>query len=163
VNEFCHANNKQFIATEVIALFFCCCFCWRLQFFDRCFFIIQVAGVFGSVFCDFGESFVVNDINGEPPSQCIIASITQANPALVSVLDDTRHNLSDGDVVRLDGVDGMPQLSGQTFTVTVKDSYSFEINADTSSFGAYTTGGYMHQVKVRYNLPFVQLSNPLIC
>jgi hypothetical protein len=44
----------------------------------------------------------------------------QASPALVSVLDDTRHNLSDGDVVRLDGVNGMPQLSGQSFKVTVK-------------------------------------------
>eukprot|EP00615_Pteridomonas_danica_P013815 CAMPEP_0114400252 /NCGR_PEP_ID=MMETSP0102-20121206/16262_1 /TAXON_ID=38822 ORGANISM="Pteridomonas danica, Strain PT" /NCGR_SAMPLE_ID=MMETSP0102 /ASSEMBLY_ACC=CAM_ASM_000212 /LENGTH=1016 /DNA_ID=CAMNT_0001562545 /DNA_START=1 /DNA_END=3051 /DNA_ORIENTATION=+ len=136
VNEYCHANNKQFIATEV-------------------------AGVFGSVFSDFGTNFLVNDINGEPPSQCIIASITQANPALVSVLDDTRHNLSDGDVVRLDGVNGMPQLSGQTFTVTVKDSYSFEIDADTTGAGPYTTGGYMLQVKMPVSLSFDSLAKSL--
>ena len=62
----------------------------------------QTAGVFGSVFCDFGDEFIVSDTNGEPASSCIVGSITQANPALVTVLDDSRHNLESGDAVTLD-------------------------------------------------------------
>lgn len=59
--------------------------------------------MFGSVFCDFGESFVLSDANGEAASSALVASITQASPPLVTCLDDARHQLESGDVVTLDG------------------------------------------------------------
>ena len=79
--------------------------------------------MFGSVFCDFGPEFVVSDINGEAASSCIVASITQASPALVTVLDDQRHGLETGAVVQFDGLDGMEELNGRQFTITFKDAY----------------------------------------
>jgi ubiquitin-activating enzyme E1 len=59
--------------------------------------------VFGSVFCDFGDAFVVSDANGEAAASALVASVTQASPPLVTCLDDTRHGLETGDVVTLDG------------------------------------------------------------
>jgi len=143
VNDLCHASGKQFIGTEV-------------------------AGVFGSVFCDFGEAFVVSDKNGEPNSSCTVASIAQANPALVTVLDDARHNLETGDRVTLDGNNAMVKaLNGgggdsatqlRSFAVTVVGPYSFELDGvDASSLPPYTSGTYMNQVKVPATLSFKPL------
>ena len=47
----------------------------------------------------------------------------QANPALVTVLDDARHGLDSGAVVQFDGLDGMEELNGRQFTITFKDAY----------------------------------------
>ena len=55
----------------------------------------------------------------------------------------------------------MPSLAGRTFTVTVKDPFSFEIDADTSGEGPYTTGGYMNQVKVPVKMSFRSLREAL--
>ncbi|KAG0490532.1 hypothetical protein HPP92_007395 [Vanilla planifolia] len=48
----------------------------------------EVRGLFGSVFCDFGPSFTVVDVDGEEPHTGIIASINNDNPALVCCVDD---------------------------------------------------------------------------
>jgi ubiquitin-activating enzyme E1 len=140
VDDICHRTGKQFISSEV-------------------------AGVFGSVFCDFGQSFVVSDSNGEPNASCLVAAITQANPALVSALEDTRHGLETGDQVTLDGncamLEALNAVGGggaRTFTVTVKDPYSFELDGvDTTGLPAYTSGGYANQVKVPQTLSFLPL------
>ena len=104
-------------------------------------------GVFGNIFCDFGESFVVSDVDGEPAATSLIASITQANPALIHALDETRHHLSTGDIVELSGITGMDELNGKKFRINVKDPNSFEIDVDTSGYPAYKVGGYVKQVK----------------
>ena len=36
----------------------------------------DVRGVFSSIFCDFGESFIVSDVDGEPAASSMIATIT---------------------------------------------------------------------------------------
>ena len=36
----------------------------------------DVRGVFSTIFCDFGESFVVSDVDGEPAASSMIATIT---------------------------------------------------------------------------------------
>lgn len=122
INDYCHTHGLQFITAEA-------------------------AGVFGNLFCDFGNSFVVSDTNGENPSSCIVASITQASQATVTVLDDSRHGLETGDTVRFSGLTGMEELNDRDFVVTVKDGYSFDIDMDTSTIGPYRTGGYVNQVK----------------
>ncbi|KAF0758121.1 hypothetical protein AaE_004036, partial [Aphanomyces astaci] len=76
INDICHALDVAFVYTES-------------------------RGVFGSVFCDFGEAFVVSDKDGEQPITCMIASITADVPGklLVTVTDDSRHQLETGDFV----------------------------------------------------------------
>ena len=51
IAEFCHAEGIAVITSDV-------------------------RGVFSTIFCDFGESFVVSDVDGEPVASSMIATIT---------------------------------------------------------------------------------------
>ena len=119
-------------------------------------------GLFGSVFCDFGDEFVVFDTNGEEPVSAMIASITSDSPGLVTVLDEGRHGLEDGDYVTFAEVKGMEALNGsEARPVTVKGPYTFTIE-DTTGYSKETaTGGYVHQLKQKKTLKFKSLRESL--
>jgi ubiquitin-activating enzyme E1 len=116
--------------------------------------VSDVRGVFGSIFCDFGASFVVSDTNGEQIANAMIAGVTKDFPALVTVLEETRHGLETGDKVVLSEIVGMEELNGKEFLITVKDPFSFEIPVDTTGCVAYERGGYMKEVKQPVTLSF---------
>ena len=66
-------------------------------------------------------------VDGEPGVSCLIASITESNPALVTVVDEQRHGLEAGDKVALTSMVGMGELEGREVTVTaVKSPHSYE-------------------------------------
>ena len=110
--------------------------------------VADVYGVFGSVFCDFGERFVVSDVDGENAATSMVAHISNENPAVVTVLEESRHRLQTGDRIHLSELVGpMDVLNGREFTVNVKDPYSFEIDFDGSSLGGYVRGGFITEVK----------------
>ena len=115
-------------------------------------------GVFGSIFCDFGPAFVVNDVDGEAAFSSMIASVTCESRAVVTVLEETRHNLTTGDVVTLSEISGMSELNDRQFTVEVRDPFSFILDVDTSSSSPYLRGGYVNQVKVPSTVPFKSYS-----
>ncbi|KAH0605545.1 uncharacterized protein H6S33_004767 [Morchella sextelata] len=119
VNEFCHKNKIPYISAEV-------------------------RGLFGNIFCDFGEGFVVVDPNGENPLSGIVAGIDSSG--LVTALDETRHGFEDGDHVMFSEVEGMEDLNGVEFKVEVKGPYTFSIG-DVSRYGTYLRGGLFTQVK----------------
>lgn len=85
LNALTHAHNRRFISSEL-------------------------HGLFGSVFCDFGTDFVVFDPSDLPAASCMVASITNTNPATVTVLEDTRHGLETNDVVAISDVEGMTEV-----------------------------------------------------
>lgn len=58
-----------------------------------------------SVFCDFGENFTVFDTNGEPVRDCIVSHITQAEQGVVTVHDEQRHDLEDGEYVTFEEIE----------------------------------------------------------
>jgi len=66
LNDICHEKGIRFIATET-------------------------RGVFANIFCDFGDSFVVTDVNGEPPFEAIISAISQVSLAHSASLCPKRH------------------------------------------------------------------------
>lgn len=136
VAEFCHKNNIAVLVGDVF-------------------------GVFGSIFCDFGENFEVHDTNGEQAASSMIAGITQDFPALVTVLEEARHNLESGDVVMLTELIGMEQLNGREFVVSVKDPFSFEINEDTRGYRPYERGGYSNQIKQKVSLSFKSMAESI--
>ena len=118
-------------------------------------------GLFGSIFCDFGDQFEVSDINGEDPMNSMLSSISSEEVALVTVYDEGRHGLEDGDYVTFSEVGGMTELNGcEPVPIKVTGPYTFTIG-DTRGFGAYTTGGYMHQVKQKKLIPFKSLRQSL--
>ncbi|GKU04277.1 unnamed protein product [Fusarium langsethiae] len=108
--------------------------------------VADTFGLFGSVFCDFGEKFTVIDPTGETPLSGIVAGIDEEG--LVSALDETRHGLEDGDYVTFSEVEGMEALNGaEPRKITVKGPYSFSIG-DVSGLGQYKRGGMYQQVKM---------------
>ncbi|OEL15354.1 Ubiquitin-activating enzyme E1 3 [Dichanthelium oligosanthes] len=122
----------------------------------------QVCGLFGSVFCDFGPEFTVLDVDGEDPHTGIIASISNDSPAMVSCVDDERLEFQDGDLVVFSEVQGMAELNdGRPRKVKNARPFSFSIEEDTSSYGAYTKGGIVTQVKEPKILHFKALRDAM--
>jgi hypothetical protein len=68
-----------------------------------------------------------------------VTGITNANPAVVTV--NLNHNYTTGQIVQFSGVQGLAGLNGGSFTATVISHVSFSINFDSTSSGAYTSGG----------------------
>jgi ubiquitin-activating enzyme E1 len=93
VNEYCHKNKIPYVSAEV-------------------------RGLFGNIFCDFGDGFVVIDSTGESSVSGIVAGIDSSG--LVTALDETRHGLEDGDHVTFSEIQGMESLNGAEFKVEVK-------------------------------------------
>jgi ubiquitin-activating enzyme E1 len=77
ISEICHANKIALI-------------------------IADTKGLFGQVFCDFGENFIIYDDDGIPPKTAQIISITQDVEAIVTT--EKWHNLLDGEYVTFSGV-----------------------------------------------------------
>ena len=67
-------------------------------------------GLFGNIFCYFGENFTITDATGENPTSGIVASISE--DGLVMALDETRHGLEDGDYVTFSEIVGIEELNG---------------------------------------------------
>lgn len=82
LNDFTHANGIKFL--------------WA-----------SAHGLFGAAFADFGPQFPVVDQTGETPLAGMIVEIEEAEEAMVTCLDETRHGLEDGDYVRFTEVEGM--------------------------------------------------------
>jgi len=76
-----------------------------------CYISCDARGVFAYAFCDFGDAFVVSDVDGNQAASCVVSSVTKDAIGLVTVMDDQRHNLVTGDVVTFNSVQGMTEVS----------------------------------------------------
>lgn len=65
-----------------------------------------------------------------------ITAISKANPGVVTA---PYHALSTGDEVYLTGIEGMEELNGRVFTVTVIDADNFSIGVDTTGYGTFVS------------------------
>lgn len=120
--------------------------------------VADTRGVFAQVFCDFGKSFVVQDVTGENPVSTMVASISHDDVGVVTCLDESRHGLEDGDYVTFEEVQGMTELNGcAPRPVRVTGPYTFAIG-DTSKLSPYTGGGVATQVKMPKTLNFASLA-----
>ncbi|KAI3406137.1 UBA1 [Candida oxycetoniae] len=122
----------------------------------------DIRGLFGQIFVDFGEKFTIVDQRGEEPLTGIVSDIEKNGT--VSMLDESRHGLEDGDYVKFTEVQGMPKLNdGTPHRVEVLGPYAFKIEID-ESYGEYQRGGQYTQVKVPKDVKFEplleQLKNP---
>lgn len=126
-----------------------------------CFIAANINGLFASVFCDFGQSFVVNDATGEAPISGMLSSITSEERSVVACLEEFRHGLEDGDWVTFKEVHGMDALNGcEPRRVTVLGPYTFSIG-NTTGLGQYVSGGIFEQVKMPIELSFKSLRQNL--
>lgn len=122
----------------------------------------EIRGVFANVFTDFGNAFVVNDVDGEEPFMGIVAGITPGPTTLVSCVEDERLEFQDGQLVAFTEVKGMPELSGgKPHRIGNCKAHSFEVDVDSSGFSAYISGGIVTQVKESKVLSFQPLADAL--
>ena len=125
--------------------------------------LADTRGVFGYVFTDFGKEFTSGDTTGERPSRFLISMITNSEEGIVTCDESEPHNLSDGDTVRFEEVEGMTELNDREFTVRVKNPRQFTIG-DTTKFGHYTSihrSGYGNQVVVPKTFHYDSLEEAL--
>ncbi|KAK9455417.1 hypothetical protein V1511DRAFT_352428 [Dipodascopsis uninucleata] len=131
INEFTHKNSIAFIAADV-------------------------RGLFGMAFNDFGTKFQIVDATGNEPAHGIVSDIDEDGN--ISVLDESRHGLEDGDYVKFTEVEGIPSLNdGIPRKVTVLGPFAFNIGS-LKGLGSYVKGGLFSQV----NVPFTTDFEPLI-
>lgn len=129
VNEMCRKSSTHFIAANSL-------------------------GAFCSIFIDFGDTFVVNDVDGEQPLRGMICSISNEKEGVVTVYDESRHGLEDGAFVVFEEIQGMNELNGcDPMQIKYLGPYTFSIG-DTSRLSAYTGGGYFQQVKMPKKVHF---------
>ena len=137
LNEYTHVKGKALITADTV-------------------------GLFASVFCDFGEEFVSMDATGEQSVSGMISAITQEVESVVTCLEDQRHGLEDGDMVRFKEIKGMTELNAadQLRKVKVLSPFTFSIG-DTSDLSRYETGGVFEQVKQPKKFAFKKLTESL--
>lgn len=137
INEFCHSSGIRFISSET-------------------------RGLFGNTFVDLGDEFTVLDPTGEEPRTGMVSDIEP--DGTVTMLDDNRHGLEDGNFVRFSEVEGLDKLNdGTLFKVEVLGPFAFRIGS-VKEYGEYKKGGIFTEVKVPRKISFKslkqQLSNP---
>uniref|UniRef100_A0A672PUU7 E1 ubiquitin-activating enzyme n=1 Tax=Sinocyclocheilus grahami TaxID=75366 RepID=A0A672PUU7_SINGR len=136
IGDFCHSNGIKLIVADT-------------------------RGLFGQLFCDFGEEMTVFDTNGEQPLSAMISMITKDSAGVVTCLDETRHGFESGDSVTFTEVQGMTELNGcEPIEIKTLGPYTFSI-CDTSSFSDYVRGGIVTQVKMPKKIAFKSLSSSM--
>ncbi|XP_035226335.1 ubiquitin-like modifier-activating enzyme 1 [Stegodyphus dumicola] len=124
--------------------------------------IADTKGLFGQVFCDFGENFTVHDVKGEQPLSAMIASVSKDKNSVVTCLEETRHGFEDGDYVTFSEVQGMIELNGcEPRKVQVFGPYTFGIG-DTSNFSDYIRGGVATQVNMPKTIHFKSFKEAIV-
>ncbi|XP_054859377.1 ubiquitin-like modifier-activating enzyme 1 [Eublepharis macularius] len=119
--------------------------------------VADTKGLFGQLFCDFGDEMVVTDTNGEQPLSAMVSMITKGCPGEVTCLDEARHGFESGDFVSFTEIEGMKELnSSEPMEIKVLGPYTFSIG-DTSSFSDYVRGGIVTQVKMPKKISFKSL------
>nr|XP_039247456.1 ubiquitin-like modifier-activating enzyme 1 [Styela clava] len=134
IGDFCHNNGIRFIVADT-------------------------KGLFGQIFCDFGEKFVVFDNNGEQVRSVMVSAVTQneKGEGIVACMDETRHGFESGDHVSFTEVKGMVELNGcQPREIKVLGPYTFTIG-NVSNLTKYESGGICTQVKMPTPVNFKSL------
>ncbi|XP_054992645.1 ubiquitin-like modifier-activating enzyme 7 [Sorex araneus] len=110
------------------------------------FLVADTRGLVGHLFCDFGEQFIVEDPTEEEPLKASIQHISQGNPGILTLQDDS-HHFQEVDRVTFSGVEGMVELNGcDPHPLHVQEDGTFKIG-DTSFYSQYLRGGLVIEVK----------------
>jgi hypothetical protein len=82
------------------------------------------------------------------PAMRIVTAITNANPAVVTT--SFAHQYISGTQVRLyiPQIDGMPQIAGIVYPLTVISPTTFSLPVDSTKFQAFTNNAYAQVIPV---------------
>ena len=129
----------------------------------------QAPGLFGTVFCDFGDGFTVNDTDGREAKTGIVKSVEAVpgghdDETLVTLVDGERHDLSKGDAVLLEAAGDQNGdatcLEADSFPVqriVTPTSFTLPASAALTAQAAKFKGGRFRQLKRPVQLAFQPL------
>ena len=127
-----------------------------------CVMVADTHGVYGTIFCDFGEAYICTDTTGELCASSMVSSMVDSGDGklLVTVDETTPHGLESGDRVAISEVTGVGGVNAE-FTVKCNDRYTFEIPS-AGITGRYEKGGYVNQIKQPVTLSFETMSKSIL-
>lgn len=112
-------------------------------------------GIFGYVFVDFGDSFIIQDETGDEIKEYLIEDISKEKNGKVSINTELSGNikLTSNDLISFKEIVGMTELNNcSPMKIKINDN-KIEIG-DTSNFSDYISGGILFNVKVPKILKF---------
>jgi len=114
-------------------------------------------GLFGQIFCDFGEGFVVKDVNGERLNTGVIKHISNEKNALVTTTKP--HHLTTDNLIKMTNIKGLYELNNKEFLIKYISPTSFTIECDTIKLQSYdnSSNAELTQVKVSKTINFEPL------
>ncbi|ETN83338.1 ubiquitin-activating enzyme E1 [Necator americanus] len=125
---------------------------------NRYLLLADARGLYSYIFADLGNSFRIDDPNGEQIKEFLIEYV-DAETGDVTTLENQMHGLEDGDYVTFSEVKGMTELNGcAPLKITVKkdaeinfaylEPHVFNIGEAAKNLSQYEEGGRVKQVKV---------------
>jgi len=116
------------------------------------FMLCNIFGGFGNIFCDFGEEFKVNDVDGEEPKNGMITEMFYEGKK-VTMTTGEAHNLSSDDVIKVSCFDD------EFIVKRIVDRSKFELEfKDEKTAHEIMTNTHFMQVKQPKTLKFKSLS-----
>lgn len=113
-------------------------------------------GLFSNVFCDFGNEFIINDIDGEPNNTALLQEITK--DGLFICIENEKHNLSPGNKFNLTEVIG---INNSSFTVKeVISDISFTVQ-ENCKWSDYKSSGRITSLKDSVVMKFESLEDQI--
>ncbi|CAK71945.1 unnamed protein product (macronuclear) [Paramecium tetraurelia] len=119
--------------------------------------ISSVDGVFGRVFNDFGQSFIVEDKNGEQTVDYIVKSVTDKGENKLHFEITGKHEFQDNDVVMIDNIEGMIDSNGNSINKTIQKVKVISksiLEIQLNGYSKYIRNGTIKLVKVPVELSF---------
>jgi len=120
----------------------------------------EARGVFTKIFVDFGPEFVVNDADGETPTNVHVKEITVQDNKVV-VLCTEEHNLECGKHIKLVEVEGPSELNDNEYEVKVINRYAFSINHENTDLPKHVKGGLVVGIKKPVVMTFKPMSEAI--
>lgn len=122
-------------------------------------------GVFGFIFNDFGDNFIVNDPNLDDPSPFLIESVSydETTHKCTFIVNEEDLRLATGDLVKFNKIKGMPELNEKEFKVYFNNIHSFSIDYTPESpiSDDYLISGYAIKVTQPETIHFKKLADSL--
>ena len=130
INELCRVNNIGFILS--------------LEF-----------GIFGFIFVDFGNEFIIQDETGEETKEYLINYITKDKNGKVFINNNLSGDLkfTSNDLVSFKEIEGMTELNNCNPRIISINGDVIEIG-DTSQYSEYKNGGVIFNVKLNKTISF---------
>jgi ubiquitin-activating enzyme E1 len=140
VSEFCHANKIKFINAES-------------------------KGLFGTVFVDMGEDFVIRDVDGEDREAYTVTAVEPSEvegKTRITIAEGSRIEFQTGASVVLRELrgegsgakGGIEALNETEWTVEVIGAHVADLPFPRSDYGKYLTGGVIQEVKKQKKVSF---------